>query len=301
VSQARLIQDCDAVTYHADTFGPVPSLSASIAHVLDSRSPQHAFSQHPRLGGAPRRVSDTMDRGTLAHRLLLDAGPEVVVVAADDWRTKAAKEERDEARSRGAVPVLVEDYDAASEVADMLRQRFADLGIVLDGKSEVVALWTEVADDGTEVQCKGMIDHLKTPIFYDLKSTRDAHPNACVRSIDTYGYAIQHAAYSSGLAKIRPEFAGRIDGVFVFFELELPFAVFPTRLSGQFRELGARRWRRAVNAWARCLREDRWPGYAEEIVTSEPTPWAMKAELERGLGEMGRSASAAEDFLFGEG
>ncbi len=267
--------------YHADPC-PVPSLSASIASVLDSESPLHAWSRHPRLGGVQRPPTKAFDRGTLSHALLLGAGKDVEVIEADDFRTNAAKAARDEAREAGKVPVLIADYAEAKHTAAKLRERFTALGIVLDGESELTALWAERARNGRDVQCRGMMDHLllSSLRILDLKSIRSAKPDMCRKHVEQYGYAIQRAAYVSAVEKIVPELAGRVDFVFVFYELEPPYAVTPMRLSGAFREIGARAWKRSVDRWEECLRTNTWPGYADEIISVEPSGWALTRDME---------------------
>lgn len=298
--KAQILHDVDPAKYHADDLGvDRPTLSASIAHVLETCSPLHAHAKHPRLGGLVREPKDWHDHGSLSHRLLLGRGAEVEVVEAPDWRTKAAREARDAAREAGKIPVLEADYLAAEATSEELRARFADRGVELDGESEVVALWEEPSDQGGPVACRGMLDHLKAgggkAVIYDLKSCRSAHPDACRRSADSYGYAIQEAAYRSALELAMPHMTGRVDFVFVFYELEPPYAVTPVRLAGAFRELGERRWRRAVGTWARCLREGRWPGYADDgVVSLEPPPWALNRDLEK-------NAAAGEAALMGDG
>lgn len=258
----------------------VPALSASIAHVLDSESPLHAWTRHPKLGGIKRAPTKALDNGSLSHALLLGAGKGIEVIAADSYRTNAAKEARDAARDAGLIPVLEEDYEVARVAADAIRKRFADLGIVLDGEPEIAALWSETASNGAAVQCRGMMDHLKLPVIYDIKSIRSANPQMCRKHIESYGYAIQRAAYVSAIERIKPELAGRVDFVFVFYELAPPYEVTPIRLSGAFRELGARAWRRAVDRWEECLRTDTWPGYVDRIVDLEPSPWALSRDME---------------------
>jgi PDDEXK-like domain of unknown function (DUF3799) len=258
-----------------------PSLSSSIANVLESASPLHAWSQHPRLGGMARSPTKPLENGSLIHELLLGAGKGIRVIDAADYRTNAAKAERDAARAAGKVPVLADDYEVARRTADTLRERFADAGIVLSGESETVALWTETASNGARVQCRGMMDHLTLPTAYDLKSARSAHPAACRKHVESYGYALQRAAYVSAIERIQPALAGRVDFVFVFFELEPPYAVTPARLSGEFRELGERAWRRAVDRWEECLRTNKWPGYADGVIDLEPSPWALAKDMDR--------------------
>lgn len=269
-----------AEAYHNDPC-EVPSLTQSIAHVLDSQSPLHAFTRHPKLGGVPRPHTKAFDMGSLSHALLLGQGKDVAVINCDDYRTKEAQAARDEARRTGRISVLSAHYEQALSISEALRHRFSERGIDLDGKSEVVALWSESTLEGEAVQCRGMMDHVKEPVIYDLKSCRSASLDACRRHIDSYGYAIQRAAYVSAMEQIRPEFAGRADFVFIFYELEPPFAVTPVKLSGAFRQLGERRWKRAVETWARCLRENHWPEYVDQITEIEPMPWALSNDMER--------------------
>lgn len=280
ISGNRLLK-LDAAVYHADPCAK-PSLSSSIARVLERQSPLHAWSRHPRLGGMSSKPRTAFDFGSLSHALLLGEGSEIAIIEADDWRTKAAREAREEARAAGKVPVLVDDYGSVAVAVKTLRPRFADLGIVLDGKSEVTALWTVPAMAGLEVQCRGMIDHLTDGgcTVYDLKSCQSAHPDACARHADAYGYDIQHAAYVQAIETIHPELAGRVRFTFVFYELEPPYAVTPARLSGEFRELGQRRWERAVHTWAACLSGNRWPAYVDRIATLEAPRWALAKDSE---------------------
>lgn len=275
-----------AEDYHNDPCD-TPSLSASIAHILDSQSPLHAYTRHPRLGGIPRPHTKSFDIGSLSHAILLGNGKEAAIIDASDYRTKLAQEARDSARALGQIPVLAEEYEHAKEVADTLTQRFAEYGIVLDGASEVAAFWSETTSSGEQVQCRGMLDHKKSTTIYDLKSCRSAHPIACQRHVEAYGYAIQRAAYVSAVEHILPELAGRLDFVFVFYELVPPFAVNPVRLSGEFCELGARKWRRSVDKWATCLRANNWPGYADSISTLAAPQWAMKNDMERQIAAAG--------------
>lgn len=267
-----------AEEYHADPCPP--SLSASIAHVMLRESPEHAYLRHPRLGNSPRSTADFLDRGALAHRLILGVGGDVAIVSSDSWRSKKAQAQREEARASHKIPVLERDHAVALVDAERVKAKLANRGVVLAGESEVAALWGSQTFGGAMVQCRGMLDHLDGVTIYDLKTCRSAHPEACQRHIDDYGYAVQHAAYVEAVETLKPTLAGRIKFVFVFFELEPPYAVTPIRLSGEFRELGKRRWRRAVETWERCIRTGEWPGYTDGIIEIEPRPWALTQDTE---------------------
>jgi hypothetical protein len=284
----------DAEQYHRDEIPgvDVPCLSASIAKVLHEQSPRHAYARHPKLGGRFRPASEAMDEGTALHTMLLGSGREVFPVQFDDYRTKAAKEQRDTARAEGKIPLRAKDFDRLVRVAHELRDGFRDAGISLEGDVEQTMIWVERADDGTEVQCKAMLDLVDwtTGRILDLKKTENAHPDAIARHVDDYGYAIQEAAYRSGFGEVRPVLRGREDFSFAFYELD-PVIVTEARLDGTYLHIGEQRWRRAVNTWARCLRTGNWPGYPARPVS--PPPWVARREEERALEEGGAQEGRA--------
>lgn len=263
--------------YHADPC-PRPSLSSSIAKTLVDRSPLHAWQEHPRLGGVRRKPTDALDRGSLIHELVLGGGADVRVIHADDYRTKKAREERDAAREVGALPVLAGAYADAREAAEAIKRRIVDAGVVLGGDVEQTITWREETAHG-DVWCRARLDHVtRDGVIHDLKSTRSAHPRDCARSVLSYGYDIQRAAYVRALAAARPELDGRIDFVFLFVETEPPYALQVARLDGALREYGDRRWARALNTWAKCISANEWPGYGPGDCYLEAPGWLLAAE-----------------------
>jgi hypothetical protein len=270
-----------AEEYHADPC-PEPSLSSSIAHALTAQSPRHAFLRHPRLGGLPRKATKPMNRGTLCHALLLGQGRDVVVLEAADYKTKDAQRERDEAVAAGKTPVLADEYGEAGIAVNSIRdQLLNDFGITLDGESELAMFWHELADDGTRVPCRAMLDHWNEARGrgLDLKISRSAHPRACMLHMLEYGYDLQWAAYTSGLGKVFPKLQGRLEFLYLFAEGEPPYCVTPCEPAGTMRQVGESRWRRAINLWARCMRENKWPAYVTDVARLEAPPWALEREM----------------------
>jgi hypothetical protein len=270
---------CTVDEYHRDPCAR-PSLSCSIATLLVNRSPAHAHAAHPRLGGASRETSDEMDFGTIVHTLVLGKGADVDELAYDDFRTKAAKEARDNARACGRVPVLERHMDRARAVAETIRVKLAHRGIVLAGESEVAIEWQEQTADGVPVLCRSMLDHvlLEDRLVIDVKTSRNAHPEAFGRAAPGFGYDLQSVVYPAALEALHPHLAGRVEFVFAVIETEPPYEVLVARPDGTMRELGTRRWMRAVETWARCLAADRWPGYGDGISYITVPPWMMAAE-----------------------
>lgn len=274
--------DASLLTASPDEYHTLPGLSASTAATLISRSPLHAWQQHPCFGGKGKVPTKAMDRGTVIHRMVLGKGKDYVALPFDDWRTKAAQARRDEVRAEGLVPILEADAEAAKESAAAIVQQLAARGIVLNGASEVAVEWIEESKHGN-VACRGMLDHLwlTTGAILDLKVVASAAPQSVERSAESFGYAIQWAAYTRAVAALDPErLAGRVDFVFAFCEHEPPYAVNLCRPDGIFRELGEMRWLRAVGVWGECLAKNYWSSFDGDNFISAPA-WAFNREMGR--------------------
>ena len=269
---ARIL-DCTPAEYLRDPCAR-PSLSASAAHTLVTRSSLHCWAEHPRLGDLPQKPTDATDEGSIIHALLLGAGADLDVISADNYRTKAAQELRDAAIGAGRVPVLERKYEQYLRVADEIRERlWKEHKIAFEGRSEMPIEW----DDGG-VLCRSMLDHvyIDDGVIFDLKKTVSADARSIEAAAYRYGYDIQAVAYSRALAALKPELAGRIDFRFVFVELEPPFAVVAPRPDGTLLEIGERRWDRAREIWRRCLERDEWPGYEQQWLSAPG--WAISQE-----------------------
>lgn len=277
---ARVL-DVSVEAYHADPC-PTPSLSASLAHTIVSKSPAHAWLEHPRLGGQPRDATKATDLGTIVHELLLGEGPGFTVIAADSYRTKIAQETRDAARAEGRVPVLERELADAIVVSQAITWRLRDLEIDLQaGRNELKIAWCDADPDGAHVHCRSMLDQLNADdaVVRDLKTTsRTAHPTACGRSAADHGLAIQAWAYQKAVGALHPDLVGRVRTEFIFAEIEPPYAVTVGRPDGLMMDLGRAQWERAVATWAWCLRENVWPGYADRVVPLSVPAYALQEE-----------------------
>lgn len=286
-------------TYHGDPC-ETPSLSSSIAKVLVERSPMHAHAEHPRLGGASKHGGDdddsaAKDRGSILDSMLFGSGPEIVRIEADDFRTKLAKEARDEARSRGAIPIIARKLDELAEVAQSMRERILDAGIELSGHSQVTIIW-KVGN----VWCRGRLDHWfpQQRLILDLKSTYDASPAGVEKSMNAYGADIQWAAYTSGMVALVPELAGLVKMRFVYSEPTAPFAVTIAEPDGTLQELGNRRWRRALSLWEVSTTSGIFPGYSKEILRVAAKPWLLTADMNDQIAKMGTEKSDGKSLPF---
>lgn len=248
----------------------VPTLSSSIAGLLISRSPAHAFAAHPRLGGHRSDPTAAMVNGTIIDSLLVGGDTELVESPHEEYRSNEAKSWRDAVIASGKLPVKAKELRYARKAADEIRQNLADQGVVLNGENQLTAVW-----DVEGVRCRGRFDHWleESSTIIDIKTAENANPAKLGGKFVDFSYAIQWAAYVSAIETLRPELAGRVQMLFAFCETEPPFAITIARPAGTMRALGEYQWRKAVRTWGECLTSKKWPCYQPTEV--EAPPYAM--------------------------
>lgn len=284
-------REMDEREYHADP-APAPSFSASLGKVILDQSPLHAYLAHPRLGGAVREPTAAMEFGTLVHKLILGEGTSIVSVNADNWKTAAAREQRNAAREAGKLAVLTSDLDEAAKMqAAFVKQYPADhVALFNKGDSERVLIVDQpnhkTSKPDARVYARGMLDRVwvdrtnNTARIWDIKTTADASPDAIERTIYEQHYDMQMMCYEWLLGIACPELTGRITTQLIFIETSGPHCVVPVELDGMFRQIGRSKLGRAWDTWCECCASGIWPGYTDTVITLGPPAWAQSRELD---------------------
>lgn len=264
------VYDIPELDYHAD---PVPggSMSSSTARrILAPGCP--ALVEWERTHPV---FKDAYDLGSVAHRMVLGAGCELVEVEHDSWRTTAAKDARDEARERGAVALLSKDMRAAAAMAAAVRSHPIAGALLAEGTGipEQSVFWQD-ADHG--IWRRAMLDWFPVegpgrPIAVDLKTCDKASPQGIQKSVANYGYHQQAAWYLDGL-----EAVGFADAafLFVFVEKDPPHLVTVVELDRAAIEEGHARNQDAMRAWVDCRTTNHWPAYVQDIALIGLPRWA---------------------------
>jgi len=233
-----------------------------------------------------------MEFGTLVHKLILGEGASIVSVNADNWKTAAARAQRDEARASGRLAVLASDLDEAAKIQTAFRKQYsADHAALFDkGDSERVLLVQQpnhkTAVVGATVYARGMLDRVlidranDTARIWDIKTCADASPDAIERTIYERHYDMQMMCYEWLLGIVRPELVGRITTQLIFIESSEPHCVVPVELDGMFRQIGRSKLGRAWDSWCECCATGIWPGYTDSVLTLGPPAWAASRELD---------------------
>jgi hypothetical protein len=270
-------------SYHADP-GERPSLSASIASILCSQSPKHAWAAHPRLNPRfERKAEEKFDVGNVCHSILLDGRDledVVFVVHENDWRKKDAKEAREYGRSIGKVPLLAYQREDVGAMVAAVKEQIAELDVqptlLTEGKAEQTLVWDE---DG--VTCRARLDWLRDDLAAcdDLKTTsRSANPLAYSRALYAVGGDVQAAFYLRGIEALtgaRPAFR------WIVVETSPPYVLTPIAPGLDVLALGEAKVERALKLWRRCLENDKWPGYTTELAYAEMPAYEESRFLER--------------------
>lgn len=257
----------------ADADG-TPALSASIAHLLVSKSAFHAWHAHPRLNPNYQQIeSADFDYGRAAHSVLLEGSEKSLhVIEADDWRTKAAKEARENARKEGRTPMLARQIHKVRAMVKAAQEFVgaSDLAGIFDaGVPEYSLKWHE-----GETLCRSRLDWITDDrlTVLDYKTTVSANPVSFVSMAVGYGYTMQEAFYRRGVKRVHgkePRF------VFLLQEKEPPFVCSLVAFDPAMQEIGDRQRDYALAIWQQCMATDKWRGYPNRIAYLEPPAWLL--------------------------
>jgi hypothetical protein len=265
--------------YHADR----GSLSSSGARKLLPPSCPALFRY---AQDNPQSAKKTFDLGNAAHKLVLGEGPDLVRIDADEWRSKAVKDEVAAVRAEGGIPLKPAEYQQVQDMADALR-RHPVASALFDparGKPEQSLFWR---DQQTGVMRRARLDWLPDArsgrlIIPDYKTCRSAEPAALAKAVDEFGYHQQDDWYRSGAKALG---LADEDAAFVFVcqEKTPPYVVTVVEMDATARRIGAARNRRALEIFAECTATGHWPGYSDEIAYLSLPPWAEIRDSEEYL------------------
>jgi len=286
ITEAGVYDGMSDDVYHSD---PVPAGSLSSTGARRLLLPScPALYRHDQLVGQPHKRE--FDIGHAAHYLALGAGPELAVIDADDWRTKAARADRDAAYAKGEVPVLAHEYDVVEEMATVLREHPVAGGLFdpAGGKPEQSLFWV---DQPTGVWRRARLDWLPHPrdtgrlIIPDYKTCKSAEPAALSRAMENFGLYQQAPYYLDGVEALNLSPNGEAAFVFVFQMKTRPYLVTICQPDPMAMRYGRLRNRKALDVFAQCQATGTWPGYADTVISLPLPPWAERqheAAFERG-------------------
>lgn len=266
--------------YHGDR----GSLSSSGARKLLNPSCPALFRYEQDHPQPPKK---TFDIGNAAHKEVLGEGPELVLIDAELWNTKAIKQDVADVRAEGGVPLKRGEYDAVLGMADAIRRHPVASALFNPefGRPEQSVFWT---DGPSGITRRARFDWLPAPrdgrlIIPDYKTCRSAEPSALARAVDEFGYHQQADWYRAGARAVD---LGGEDTAFVFVcqEKTAPYLITVFEPDMAALRIGAAKNRRAIETYARCMESGYWPGYSDAIEYLSLPVWAERRDEEEYLG-----------------
>ena len=229
--------------------------------------------------------------GDVVHQLALGKGRGYAVSDHPRWDRRIKDEKHringelpgeflDRCEREGLTPIKRADFEAAEEMAVIVRERIYEAFDDMGYQTEVPFAWHEETPHG-RVWCTGMLDVWSEArlTVIDPKITDRLH--GAERQIVAMGWDIQNAWYRRGLTKIMPEAAGRIAFKNLLVSPQWPHTTRLGQITEGWRERAERDCERALHLFARCLHTNEWPGYPAEETWDEPS-WSqnLRAQYE---------------------
>lgn len=253
------VYDLTMAQYHGQPADAL-CMGSSDAVILTNATPAHLQAAwHEDDDG-----SKASDLGTVIHALILEphrADKQLAVVSADDWRTKAARELREDARARGRTPILEKDLDGARNAVQCVMDHPVAAQLLSEGQAE--RSWF-AKDKTTGLYKKCRPDFFTTGrVIVDVKSVASCAPEFLQRRVFDGGWFQQAPWYC--------DVVERVDGApangycWICVEQRPPHAVVVRRPPDTVLMHGHRLNQEAFATFARCVATNSWPAYGEEI------------------------------------
>lgn len=262
----------------ADQYHAVKALSKSGVGALIDQCPHAYWWESPFNPDYVREEKTTFDIGTASHLVMLEPDlflSRTVIIAMDDYKTKAAQEAKATAYAQGKIPLLTKHLNDLQAMRKALLAHPIAKDAFTDGIAERSHFWT---DPATGVLCKARPDFQSNDGRYvvDYKTTTSANPRDFRRAMKDHYYFVQEPWYLDGIEATsgkRPAF------LFVVQEKEKPYRVSVLRLDPSDALKGELYARRARHVFAECLKENRWPGYTDDKVATVALPGYFQFEF----------------------
>jgi len=285
ISKPGVYLDLPIEVYHGDVCVGA-SVSSSGLRKIETQSPAHYWVDSPmNEDREPPDDKAHFSLGQAAHTLLLGEGgfKDKFSVRPAEYAGKKWNGNRIDCKQwlasqarRGRTVILETDMQHIEGMANaLLRERnAADL---LRGVIEASLIWQ---DKPTGVWLKARPDSIPSDsdMLADLKTTNDASPDKCAKSLMNFTYHMQMALCGWGLR----ELMGRTptDYILIFCEKTPPYAVNIKPLKPSDITWALRQLRRSIDRFAECVETGTWPAYTDDSGHFVELPPFYRARLE---------------------
>lgn len=213
------------------------------------------------------------DMGTVFHSYTLESTfGAVVELDYENYRTKAAQEERDEVISAGNIPMLAHELTVIKEMRESVMADYEARQIIESAAQIEASVFGEL--NGVPARCRP--DIWGNGFLADLKSDKDASREGFLKSVENYGYYQQDPFYADIVESVTGE---KHAFKFIVCESSAPCRVAVYSITEYFRGLGRGMNRRATDLWQQCHESGIWPGH-QRREPLDPRPFTEAKILE---------------------
>lgn len=289
ISATGAYPNVDATDYHRNPYLlPGPSLSSSGAKALIGRSPYHFWFDSPLNPNRPPEADKPhFNVGKAAHDLVLlsDRWPNHYHVTPEGFTRAATKKfaveiaEADDALAMGMTVLSFDQAETVKAVATAIKRSELAVATLTNGVTEETLCWQDPRTGvwlraRPDFRPNSIVEKRDVMVVSDLKfvAASNATPEGFAKAISNFGYHQSAAFYADGIKAIYGHYPTH--WVHVVVEKEPPHCVALYQLPGEDIERG--RWlnRQAIDLFAKCLNDDRWPGYADQPLPVGLPTWA---------------------------
>jgi hypothetical protein len=292
INAPGIFPEVDPKDYHADPC-PTPSLSNSLADTIAKHSPLHAWFEHPRLNPCfERKEEKKFDVGNVAHTLFLGRGKRIEVLSHDNYLTKQAKAERDEAIAHDRQPILAKHYERSRAMAEAAKTQLCHypdedgVPMIADFQHGVAEVMLCARDGDTWFRT--LLDWWPQSqrVIYDYKTTdKSIAPGELDRVMWFGGWNTQAAFHDVLLDILDPTNAGRRSHRFVVQEAFEPYLIQVAQIPEDAMTIGRKQVAKSARLWRDAMTRGVWDGYPREICYPKIPEWAEQQFLAREIAE----------------
>lgn len=283
--------DVDSATYHSLDLTPELAIGSTGARSI-IKSPLRFWAESPLNSAYQPKVSEAFDIGSALHLVVLEPSTfedRISVLPHENFRTNAAKADRDAARANGLIPLLASQMDDVLAMRDAVHDDpLIQMALAGNALFEQTFIWRDpISDRWCKTRPDVFIDEPTIDYLVDLKTAESADALDFKTAITRHGYHCQAAWYLDGVSEIlKDEIAeGRrvplTRYLYVVVEKTPPYLTNVIELEPEAIEVGRRQNQAALGIFNACMASGQWPrwiidgGFQPRVQRVGINPWAM--------------------------
>lgn len=218
----------------------------------------------------PVEPSRAMKDGTRFHTSVLEPDKFDSIYAVTptlDGRTKEGKAAKEDFYAANSNKTLIsqDEYDNTMRMRDAVLSS-KTVQALLKGALIEKAFYATDPMTGVLIKARPDAINYKNNMLIDLKKTTQADIYHVKQSIRSYFYHVQASYHMNVVNGCQPDKLADIkDSIFIFCEDTAPYGVQIVAITPSDLIEGEKKWREALDRYAKCLKSGIYPGYSDSI------------------------------------